>query len=106
MKLNSSLIRSHVSAMPILSSQEVKARRARRACWGVLLGSRALRSGRRAVLSGLVGPGRRPRRPRRAAEVRGRAGADDVDGGGGVRPGRVLPHRVPLLPLCHIGVSI
>ena len=65
-----------------------------------------LRSGRRAVLGGPVGAGRRPRRPRGAAEVRGRAGADDVDGGGGVRPGCVLTHRVPLLPLCHIGVSI
>ena len=65
-----------------------------------------LRSGRRAVHGGPVGGGRRPRRPRGAAEVRGRAGADDVDGGGGVRPGRLLPHRVPLLPLRRIGVSI
>ena len=65
-----------------------------------------LRGRRRVVLGGPVGPGRRPRRPRGAAEVRGRAGADDVDGGGGVRPGCVLPHRMPLLPLCRIGVSI
>ena len=65
-----------------------------------------LRGRRRVLLGGHVGARRRPRRPRRAAEVRGRAGADDVDGGGGVRPGCVLPHRVPLLPLCHIGVSI
>ena len=60
---------------------------------------------RRVRLGGPHGPGRRPRRFGRTAELRGRAGADDVDGGGGLSAGRVCSRRLPVLPLRHSGVS-